>query len=455
MPPDMEPQRPPFRILILYSLGQFGWSLGTYGVSNLLTYFYMPPETGNIFPSFIYQGPVLAIFTLIGLVSAGGRFVDAFIDPFIAFWSDRNQSKMGKRRFFLLWGAIPLALSGYLVFQPWTSVESLSNFFWLVIWLTVYYFFVGFYVIPYTALIAELGHNQRDRMQISTMISITWALGFVAGNSALAIQSSLEKSGMPPTSSFQFVIGGMAVISAIFMLLPALFLPEKRYARHQVSDAPLKESIGVVLGNKNFKRFLASDLMYWLALNFIQIGMAYYATLLFGLDKSYVFNFSVTSFVTSFLFYGPINWLARRYGKKPLMMTGFALFAFLFAGVALAQDLPVSKIFLLYAIAVGSAFPLAVFGILPNALIGDVVDYEERTTGRPLAGMYYGIRAFVMKVAVSVGNLVFPSLLQFGKSEGNPLGVQLTAWVALVFCIVGWVAFRSFQPVPDEKISAE
>ena len=63
---------PPVRVLIVYALGQLGWSLASFSVANLLIYFYMPPETGApIFPTYIHQGAVLGVLTLIGILSAG------------------------------------------------------------------------------------------------------------------------------------------------------------------------------------------------------------------------------------------------------------------------------------------------------------------------------------------------------------------------------------------------
>ena len=72
----MAPIRPPLRVLILYACGQLGWSLGSFCVANLLIYFYMPPETGTpIFPSYIHQGAVLGVLTLVGLLSSAGRLL--------------------------------------------------------------------------------------------------------------------------------------------------------------------------------------------------------------------------------------------------------------------------------------------------------------------------------------------------------------------------------------------
>lgn len=440
------PIPPPLRVLVLYAMGQFGWSLASFGVANLLIYFYMPPETGApLFPTYLHQGAVLGILTLIGVLSAAGRVFDALIDPLVANWSDRSTAHIGKRRWFLLFGALPFTLSAFLVFYPIGQGESAANFMWLALCLTLYYFFFTFYVIPYTALIAELGHTAKDRMLISTLLSITWALGFVVGNSAYALQSFFENQGKAPAEAFQIALAMLQALALLFLLLPAVFLNEKRYARQAVSGLGLRKALKVVLGNRNFRQFLASDLLYWLALSFIQLGIGFYTTLLLELDKSYAFVFSLLSFVSSFLFYGPVNLLARKIGKKRLMLFAFLMFALVFTAVAAIRIIPLPKLWLLYGLAVSAAIPLAVFGIVPNALIGDAVEQEEQRSGLQLSGMFFGVRAFVMKVGISLANLLFPSFLLLGKSINNPTGVQATAIAAFVFCIAGWQVFRKFD----------
>ncbi|MBK6930290.1 MAG: MFS transporter [Saprospirales bacterium] len=438
--------RPPLRVLVLYALGQLGWSLASFSVANLLIYFYMPPETGQpVFPTFIHQGAVLGVLTLIGILSAAGRAFDAFIDPIVANWSDRSNARMGKRRWFLAFGALPFALSSFLVFLPAGAGESAANYMWLALCLAVYYFFFAFYVIPYTALIAELGHTAADRMLISMLLSVTWALGFVVGNSAYALQSYFESAGMTPVAAFQTALLLVHGVALLFLLLPAIFLNEKRYARQRVSDHGLRHALVAVLGNQNFRQFLVSDLLYWLALTFIQLGIGFYTTLLLELDKSYAFVFSLVSFVASFFFYAPVNLLAAKIGKHRLILTAFLLFAVVFCTVSAIRIIPVPRLWLLYGLALAAAFPLAVFGIIPNALIGDAVEQEEQTSGRQLAGMFYGVRAFVMKVGISLANLLFPSLLLLGKSTENPAGVQATAVAAIVFCLAGWQVFRGVK----------
>jgi GPH family glycoside/pentoside/hexuronide:cation symporter len=442
------PLKAPMRVLILYACGQLGWSLASYGVSNLLIYFYMPPESeAPGFPTYVYQGAILGVLTLIGMVSASGRFFDAIIDPFIANWSDRKDTRFGKRRWFMLVGAIPFALSSFLVFCPIDGSESARNFVWLLGMTTVYYFFLAFFVIPYTALIAELGHTAKECMTISTLLSVAWSLGYIFGTQVFQLQKFFTNSGQAPAQAFQNSILVLNGIALAFMLLPALFLNEKKYAKQAPSEQRIGEALRVVFGNLNFRRFLISDLMYWLAVSFIQLGIGFYTTLLLKLEVQYASTFSLVSFLSSFLFYIPVNVLARRFSKRTLMLTAFLIFAGTFTVLALVPLINLPGEVILYSLAIAAAFPLAVFGILPNALVGDVVQEEERQSGRQLSGMFFGVRAFITKVGISVANLIFPSLLLFGKSIEHPIGVQLTAVGAVIFCMAGWNIFRRYRDV--------
>lgn len=440
------PVKPGLPVLILYSMGQLGWSLASFGVGNLLVYFYMPPEQGTpIFPSLVFQGAVFGLLTLIGLLSAGGRVLDGVIDPIIANWSDRKRSALGKRRWFMLLAALPFALFATLVFYPPDASESAANLFWLAIVIALYYFFFALYVIPYNALMAELGHTPADRLLISTILSITWALGFVLGNSAYALQGVFEAQGKTPVAAFQSAMVLLHGVALIFLLLPAIFLKENRYARQVPSEHGLKESLIAVFSNRNFRWFLASFLLYWLALSFIQLGVGFYTTLLLGLDKSMAFNFSVLSFFASFLLYFPMTLLVKHWGKRRTMLLAYLIFAGLFGLLIFVRSIPLPKVWMLYGLAIVAAMPLAIFGILPNAIIGDEVEREERESGKQLAGMFFGVSAFTMKMGVSLASLIFPSLLLLGKSAENYTGVQCTALAALVFCLFGYWTFKKYQ----------
>ncbi len=444
-PSLIEPQRPPFSVIWVYACGQFGWSLASYGVGSLLSYFYLPPENVSakaVFPNFLPTMSVLGL-TLLGLIGFSGRLFDAFFDPFVANWSDKIKSKFGKRKTFMAFAALPLAAFSYLMFHPITEGGTMANVVWLTTTIFIFYISLALYMIPYAALISELGHVAADRLKISMIISITWALGFLIGNTTPALQGFFESQGDSSVWAFQKTVGIFAVLSVIFLLIPVFFLNERKYAMQGESHGNFYTSIKSVFQNRPFRYFAFSYLLYWLALTFIQAGIIYYVTLLLGLDKSSATLFGIGSFFTSFLFYPLMGKLEKGFSKKTVILAAFSTFILIFSILLL----PISGTIRFWIVTILAAFPLAAFGILPNIIVADVVHQNEKVTGQNQAAMFYGVAAFMMKVGISLANLIFPSLLVYGKSVENPAGVRLTIVAAMVFCTAGFLVFRKYDEV--------
>lgn len=438
----------PLHIILLYALGQAGWSLAVYGVSDLLNYFYLPPETNSspMFPSFIFQGAIAGIATILGLISFSGRFVDAFLDPMIASWSDRTVSRLGRRRKFMTFSFIPLSLFAYLVFMPLFSYESVANVWWLGLMLFLFYFSMSLYVTPYTALISELAHTPERALFISTLVSVTWALGFGIGNSAYALQGYFQKQwAMDSVAAFQSAMLVFSVLSAILMAIPVLFVNERKYSLQIPSEKSALESVKSVFANRNFRFFALSDLMYWVSLTFIQMGMGYYLTVLLHFQPETVTTLLTVILGLSFVFYIPVNIAARRWGKKKLLVGAFYIFTLVFGLVALMGKIPISSTAQAVLLGILASIPIAIASILPNALVTDIIAADAQDTGDHKAGQFFAVRTFMMKVGISVANLLFPSILLLGKSTENDLGIRITALLAVGFCLTGALLLTQYQ----------
>ncbi len=439
------PTKLPFHLVAIFALGQMGWSIASFSVANLLTYFYYSPENSKgigIFPSFIPQGAVFFSLTILGLLTFSTRLFDAFKDPFIAFLSDQNKSKIGRRKFFMLLGATPLAALSFLVFLPPDSGITNLNIVWLGMTLFAFYVSFSLYVTPFNALIAEYGHNSEERLNISTWISVTWALGFAIGNQIYSLQSWAQESfSFTSTQSFQYVLISFSIAAWIFMLLPVIFINEKKYATFTPSSEKLFSSLNATWADKSFRLFLFSDLFYWISLTFIQLGMSYYILVLLNLPADFLSKLMLIMFAFSFVFYAPINFLAKKIGKKTPLIIAFLIFAVVFLLISQLGNLPFSPIAQAYAIVVLAALPIAIFGILPNAIIADFSDASASSTGLSRTAMYYGTRTLSMKLGISLANLIFPSLLLYGKGVGNDLGIRLTSYFAIVFSLFGCLCY--------------
>jgi len=107
--------------MIIFAIGQLGWSTLSGIITTWLVTFYLPTagdiEAGAI--QYIIPGLVIGGFmTVLGLISALGRVFDAITDPLIASLSDRSKNPRGRRTPFMQYSALPLAIVTVLVFCP-------------------------------------------------------------------------------------------------------------------------------------------------------------------------------------------------------------------------------------------------------------------------------------------------------------------------------------------------
>lgn len=432
---------------IIFAVGQFGWSLTTFLANNLLAYFYLPPETdGAQIPAFVPRGSILGFFTIVGLAAFSARLFDAVNDPLIAGYSDRSRSRFGRRRTFMLIGALPAILFGLAQFAPPTPGVSSLNIAWLFATSLLGTIFLTMYVMPYNALIAELGADSKDRLFLSALTSVTWALGFASGNAVYAIKDALQAGGSTPLDAFRVataILGGAALVA---MLLPVIAIDERKYASGGVSDTPAFSAVRSALSDKPFRTLVGASFLYYTANTFLEIGIAYYVTALMGLPDAQAFTLAAAIFGLSFLWYPLVMRLANRHGKKRILSAGFVAQVAVFAVmpfVGTVQAIPV----LLWAafIAVVQSAASAAFGILPTAMVADAARRRSEEGGASIEGAFFGVNSFMIKLAVSTANLAFPSLLLFGRSAEHSMGIRLSGAVAAVLTLAGFLVLRGYE----------
>ncbi|MDR1947816.1 MAG: MFS transporter [Spirochaetaceae bacterium] len=435
------------KALILYAVCNFGWSLAFYNVNNVLNYFYFPNivNGGSMFPLFIPPKGMLFGLTFLGLIIAFGRIIDAITDPIIANISDRSKHRWGKRRFFMLAGSFPSALFGFLAFCPPLLKTGLFNGFYLLLILLFYYISLTMYVVPCSALVGELSETKTERLNLSTASSVGWALGFGSGSTIYALQSAIEKAGYSPVKAFQTAIFVLAVVSFITMFVPAYFIRENNNKRSLGISvfASLREAIH----NRNLCLFLISELAYWFALTFIQTGISYYVVSLLGLDKSFATICMVLMLLVSFVFYVPINLFARRIGKKNTILGGYTVLGLTFILIFLLGRVGIMPEIQAVIVALVTAVPVGIFGILPFAIIGDLAEKDGKDTGNYKIGVFYALRGIFMKSGTSLAGLLFPTVIVLGSGEINRFGIRMTGLFGLIFCLIGFVFMIRYKEV--------
>lgn len=446
--------RPKFPLgrTISYAIGQFGWSLLINIIGTWLVYFYLPPKEAGL-PILVTDIAIFGILNTIGIVASLGRLWDAVTDPLIANYSDRLDTRWGRRVPMLAAGAFPAALFCFLTFFPPDNAVSTKNLVWLVVMMLAFYFFLTTYVTPYFALIPELGRNPDERLNISTYISVTYFLGIAVAAQAPMIWNGLMGGGdggavaMPKVEAVQYTLGGLSFFAMVCMYFPVFAVDEKKYCQSTPSTVPFKEALILTFKNKSFLYFALSDLAYFLSITILQTGLIYYVTVLLSQEEQLQGFLMIILGGVSFLLYPVVNLLARKIGKKPLVLIGFFVFFLVFCFVSvLGKDwLPVSAVVQGYLVVVFAAIPMAILGILPNAILADIAELDALKTGSQREGLFYAGRTLMQKMGQTLGILIFSSLLLLGRDASNPAGIQATGPAAAVFCIIAIVLFSRYK----------
>ena len=436
--------------MIIFAIGQLGWSILSGIIGAWFVTFYLP-TSGDLNEGanqFIPSGLIIAgILTVLGLITALSRVFDAVTDPLIASLSDRSKNPKGRRIPFMRIAAIPLAVVTVLLFCA--PVPDLSksgiNIAWISVFVVLFYLFMTMYCTPYNALISEFGKTQEDRMFISTAISLTFFAGTMLAYTPFVFAGML-KGAVGFNWSYRICFIVLAIIACVCMLIPTFKLKEKDFVDTKPSEANMFKSLAATFKNKSFRVFALSDIMYWVGLTLFQTGLPFFVKVSMKLDESNTMLFMGGMTVLSACFYPFVSALVRKFGKKKLVICGFLGLALAYTVTALIGVLPfLTGMLPGIIICVIAAFPMALLGIIPQAIVADVAEADGIETGENREGMFFAARTFAMKWGQALAMLVFTSLAILGTTQdlksndltASEFGLRIIAIVAVVFCALG------------------
>jgi len=437
---------------ILYSSGYVGITISDRIWVTFMLYFYLPPaETGM--PELISNKTFLGIFTVVGLVTIFGRLVDSIFDPIVATWSDRSSSRFGRRRIFLIIGGLPLMISTVLLFFPPSGEASTVNALYMALMLGLLLFFFTYYAVPWLALIPELSHTDRERVNIVTMQAVFSLLGvIIVMIVGYLVWGAIEKSGVDKGTALQYTILILGVIGLLSLYLTIIPIDEKRYCESIPSKVGLFDSIKLTFSNKPFLSYLFGTICLWFALNTVSQTATYYVTVLLHKEEAFATVVFGSVFGVALIFFPIINIMCRSIAKRTIMITGLAIFAvcnFLiyFLGTDILILPPITQAFVIFGLI---GIPVSVLLIIPNAMISDLAEYDTIQTGSRREGMYFGAQGLVQKINLGISTLILGFLFSaFGKDIAQPMGVKLSGPVAAIVCLIGIIIFYMY---PEKEI---
>jgi GPH family glycoside/pentoside/hexuronide:cation symporter len=377
-------------------------------------------QTFNIFLTYYYVDvwgiPATALLWLIPLVRAFG----AFDDVIMGLIADRTNTRWGKFRPYLLFGAVPYGICGYLMFAGPDFGPTGK-----IIYAAVTYalMMVSYTVInvPYSAMLGVISPSPRTRT-----VASTWRFVGAFGAAlliSLFVRPLVEFLGAGnETRGFQLTMAIFAVVSVALILI-TFATTKERVTPPPQQKTNVREELRELLRNWPWVMLLVtsifsnafSALRSGSTIFYFKYVQSYDSTAVFwGLDHTTLFLTSgALGLVLGTLCLGPI---ARRIDKKYYaaglsLTTGLCFLAFFF--------IPNGQFGLMVAVNMLAQFCAGPTSALTWALYGDVADYGEVKYGRRSTGLIYSASLFSIKTGILIGGFLVPLFLaRFGYEKG-------------------------------------
>ncbi len=362
---------------IFYGIGDLGNAVVNSAIQFFLMKFY---TDGALVP------PALA-----GNALLIGKIWDAINDPLFGWFTDRTKSRFGKRRVFMIFGAIPLAISiALLWFVP--TQDKIWTFVWIALTFILFDTVWTLTNVPYYALTSELTDDYDERSSLTTYRMAMAVPAYLVGAAltpAIVGLFALQRTG------YAFIGIAYGILAGAVLLIAAAGIRERTgLALAKPEPSPFK-SLVVALKNKPFVWLCATYFIVNISFAFIKILMAYYVEyqLLMKAEISLVMGLMLICVTISLPFW---QWLSRKMDKGPAYALGMLVGG---AAVVLTFFLPHQSTWLIYVVSVLAGFGFSAQWIFPWAMVADVGDYDRAETGQQRSGMYYGVWGLATKIS--------------------------------------------------------
>jgi len=382
-----------------------------------------------------------------------GRTWDYFNDPLVGNLSDRTRSRWGRRRPFLLFGALPFALAFMLMWlrPAWDSQVGLA-----IYYAAAYVLFdtaATFVYMPYFALTPELTEVYDERTSLTTYRMVYSIVGsLLAFTIPLAMVGSFSPENAPRVLEMAILFG---VLSALPLLL--VFFNTREKAEHQqASEFSLKASLKAAAKNRPFVFSAVMFLLNWVCVDILQANLLFYLKYVI-LRESEADLIMASIFVTALLALPLWNWASRKFNKRLAYVAGIAFWAVVqLALITLDASVPTE---LVYTLCVLAGIGVGAAHVLPWSIIPDAIEWDEWQTGKRHEGMFYSLVTLAQKIASSIAIPLTLLVLQASGYVGGAAqqslsaqtGIRLVIGPVPALLLVVGIVFALRYPLSREK----
>ncbi|MFY7742471.1 MAG: MFS transporter [Flavobacterium sp.] len=352
------------------------------------------------------------------------KLFDAITDPIMGFITDNTKSKWGRRRQYVIIGALITGISFAFMWQLYAEDSVNYNFYYFMIVSLVFYLGITIFSVPFVAMGYEMSDDFHERTSIMATSQLIGQLAWVFAPWLWVIM--YDVSFFPSAEEATRTLAVYAAIFCTFLaIIPGIFIKSKSTLNENYEPLNLKNasrSFDLII--QGFKEALTIVPFRKLCVATFFIFNAFNTTAGFSffIIKYYIFSGDgqgiwptlfgcVGALFTTFLIIPIVAKMSKVMGKKKafiwsqgLSIIGYVSLLFLFV--------PGKPYLFLFAL------PFISFGIgslftLMMSMTSDVIDIDELNTGKRREGIFGAIYWWMVKFGLAIAGLLSGLILSF------------------------------------------
>ena len=367
----------------------------------------------------------------VGFMFVVTKFIDAFTDYMVGAMIDRTDTKMGRYRPWMLYGAPVLAVGMVLLFSVPTGWSAGAKLAWAYVTYVIFSFGYTLVNIPMAPIVSSLSASATERTKISTTRTVFSNIGSLTSSLFVLpmvyfFSGSKDATGAALATGYRNTNIVLGIIVIIIMAICVFSIVEINPPTKSAGKSSLIKDIGSLVKNKYYIMFLGE--VFFLFLGYLSMygAMQYYYTYIVGdvSGMSLALTLLTLLAIPTMILAAYLN--GKGIAKIKLIQfgaivdcVGFAILFFTSNGTIATASLGL--------IGLGFGFRSSMF----FSMMPDIFDYTEWQVGRNLGGTQNAIQGFVNKVSSAAASAIVSALLVWGNYDAAKLDKAMADGISI------------------------